>query len=156
MKCSPVSCLFVTAVCLLCMLSGCDEQILYHSYLPTPQQGWEKHDTLVFHTDTVRESAKYRFDVELRSTERCPYQSIWLIVERDFCHTTHHRCDTVECRLLDPETQRMGQGIHTYQYTVPLPPLYLDKGQAGEIRIRHYMHRETISGLRDIGIRIMR
>lgn len=148
--------LFVIVTGLLCALTGCDERTLYHSYLPTPLQGWEKHDTLVFHTDTVRTGADYRFDVELRSTEKFPYQSVWLIVERDFGHTANIRRDTVECRLLDPKTQRMGRGIYTYQYSVPLPSLHLNEGQAGEIRIRHYMHRETLPGLHDIGIRIMR
>lgn len=149
--------LFVTALSLLGSLTGCDERILYHSYHSIPSEGWERHDTLVFRPDTVCHAGNYRFDLELRATEKYPSQSVWLVVESRFsppASTT--RRDTVECLLIDPETHRTGRGIHTYQYNIPLYSQHLTKGEACEIRIRHCMHRENLHGLRDIGIRIMR
>lgn len=148
--------LSVIAAVLVIILTGCDEQTVYHTYLPVPILGWEKHDTLVFRTDTIEQEADYQFALEVRSTERYPFQSVWLIVERRFDPTQDFHRDTVECRLLNPTTHRMGEGIYTYQYTFPLPPLHLPGAKPGEIRVRHYMHRETLSGLHDIGIHIMR
>lgn len=149
--------LFVTALSLLGSLTGCDERILYHSYLPIPSEGWEKRDTLVFHTDTIRHAGNYRFDVELRSTEKYPYQSVWLVVESRFgSPEAAARRDTLECFLLDPVTRQTGSGIYTYQYCMPLYSQHLTEGQTCEVRIRHCMHRECLPGLHDIGIRIMR
>lgn len=142
------------AACLLCLLAGCDGRTFYHSYLPLPAEGWDKHDTLTFLTDTVRQSGEYDFDLELRSTERCPFQSVWLVAERDFGGAA--LSDTVECRLMDADTRRMGSGIHAYRYTVALPPAPLAEGQTGRIQLRHCMHREVVTGLLDAGIRIVR
>lgn len=148
--------LSVAIVSALCILTACDGQTLYHSYLHVPANGWEKHDTLVFHTDSIPQDATYQFQLELRSTDKFPYQSVWVIVEREFTPPQSLRRDTVECQLLDPVTQKTGRGIYLYQYSIPLPPLHLHKGQNGEIRIRHYMRRESLPGLHDIGIRMSR
>lgn len=148
--------LFVTTLALLGSLTGCDEQILYHSYRPISPEGWEKSDTLVFRTDTIRHTGDYRFEMELRSTEKFPYQSVWMVVESRFSQPEANRKDTVECLLLDPVTHRTGNGIHTFQYSMPLYSRHLTEGQTCEVLIWHCMYRECLPGLHDIGIRVMR
>ncbi|MCD8317674.1 MAG: gliding motility lipoprotein GldH [Paraprevotella sp.] len=134
------------------ILMGCDKHTLLYSYRHIPQEGWRNTDTLIFALDTLKEDVLCQFDIDLRSTDRYPYKSLWLKVERQFTFPDTTRCDTVQCQLTDPTTDRMGKGIYTYQYSVPLSEFPLRKGQTGQIRITHLMQRETIPGICDVGI----
>lgn len=141
---------FVTILSLFPTLTGCDEHVLYHTYHHMPFQEWDIHDTLVFRTDTIPEDQTYSFNIEIRTNRQYPYKSIWLIAERRFAYPQQIRRDTVECVLTDSTNRN--KGIHLYSSEVPLSPLLLPKGQTGEIRLTHFMQRQTLPGISDVGL----
>lgn len=144
----------VVSILPLVLLTACEQGTWLHAYRHIAQQEWTRSDTLTFITDTVAQEGQYTFEVELRASDSYPYRSLWLIVESRLLQPAFQRNDTVKCVLMDPITNRMGKGVFIYQYTVSLPPLPLQKGQYGHINIRHFMSRECLPGIRDVGIRI--
>ncbi len=142
----------VAATVLLVLSTGCDKRTLFHSYRHVPCQEWNRTDTLTFTIDTIGRDALCRFELELRTTDSYPYRSLWVIVESQFTSPLFLRRDTVECRLMDSGYQHTGSGVHVYQYTTTLPPLPLHKGQTGRVSVRHFMSRERLPGIRDVGL----
>lgn len=94
--------------------------------------------------------------IGLRVTNNFPYESLILEVEQNYQHPIGHRIDTIRYPLTDKSGDFTEKGINYFQYETQGVPLDLKKGQAGEIRIRHLMHREELSGIMDVGIHVFR
>jgi gliding motility-associated lipoprotein GldH len=94
--------------------------------------------------------------IGLRVTNNYPYEGLVLEVEQKFQHPYSHRADTIKYMLTDESGDFTENGINYYQYESQSIPLDLKKGQTGEIRIRHLMHREVLPGIMDVGVRVFR
>lgn len=147
--------LILTAGLLVLPLSGCDTGTVSHHYCHIPPEGWRRNDTVCLHTDTLQQDGTYQLSIGLRCNDKYPYKSIWVVIENYFSPPLFAWHDTVECQLVD-SLNRMQRGIRVYQYDIPASRRQLHKGQAGQIRIWHYMQQENLPGIMDVGIRIQR
>lgn len=137
-------------------LSACDGGVVYDKYKPTPVEGWEKNDTLIFDVPKLRLNGRYGQEIGLRINGSYPFTALSLLVERVVEPGHKEFSDTLDCRLYDGKGNILGSGISTYQYNFSLPPLELREGDSLHVTVRHIMKREILPGISDIGFRLTR
>ncbi len=101
-------------------------------------------------------SGYYSEEIGLRISEGYPFMKLNLIVEQTIMPSRQTRSDTIQCNLIDQQSNVKGKGISSYQYRFPLTTLELKEGEQLYIAVRHDMKREILPGISDIGIRLTR
>lgn len=134
--------------------AGCNRKTLYHRYAHTPLTEWERADTLKFSMKPAVRSAVVQRDVEVRISEQYPFQSLNLVIEQTTLPSNVVRRDTLDCKLIDPNGNILGDGITLFQYRFHLPDTSLSEGDSVSISIHHNMKREMLPGISDVGIRL--
>lgn len=134
------------------LLASCEERPVDYVYRSTPLGGWEPKDTLFFPTDTVRRSGRYAFSLGVRTSAAFPFQSLWLVVKREWDRPALQRLDTVVCRLTDAAGEASERGISLNQFEIPVDTIRLDAGATGRVTVRHIMRRDLLPGVSDVGI----
>ena len=135
--------------------ASCDRKTVYHHYEHTPLEGWEKDDTLFFSTERMPQEAALQRDIELRMADSYPFRNLSLIIEQTTLPSCHTQRDTLDCPLITPDGKILGQGITLYQYRFRLPDISVSEGDSLKLKIYHNMRRETLTGIADIGVRLM-
>lgn len=134
------------------MLIACQKEAVYTHFESLPST-WSADSTLVFHpvlSDSINE---YQVLINIRHTDRYPYQNLWLFVDihQD---TTLLRRDTIEAQMANERGEWQGQGIS--QYALPL--LYLENQTLtqGEytLTIQQGMRSEELPGITEVGVRV--
>lgn len=129
--------------------AACKNNIMYHSYQPVSPTGWEKNDTLSYTlNDTLTNINSHQFYVGIRHKDSYKYQDIWLTINND----------TVHLQLADSSGYWYGNGIgELRQLLLPIPTTFLQKQDSiTEIRINHIMQDNSLKGIQDLGIEIVR
>lgn len=144
-------------ICLL-MQTACGRHEAAYQYCDIQSEGWEPADTLHFRVDTLKQTADYLLSVGLRTTVTRPYpfRTVWLVVKTAWHNPSLQTCDTIECKLTNEDGEQLGDGVSLIQYNFPLRRLTLRAGQSGQILIHHFMQREQLEGITDVGIRMER
>ena len=145
--------LFLTTVLLL---ASCDRSTLMHSYQPLKDNCWDRADTVKFALPSLSQDENCSVLIGLRLNNDYPYEQLVMQVEQNLQHPTAYKLDTIYYNVTDQGGDFTENGVHFFQYETQGFPLYLKKGQTGEIRIRHLMHREVLPGIVDVGIHIIR
>ena len=83
---------------------------------------------------------------------RFPYQEVYVLVEQRLTNPYETYKDTLCLKLADAEGKIKDNGISLLQYEEKQMMLYLRKGQTGEIRVSHLMHRDPLPEVSDVGI----
>lgn len=139
------------------MFSSCRKGMVYSHYEPTPIAGWERIDTLRFDISPVKESGYYRTELGLRIDQSFPFTGLTMIVTREILPEHTSIADTVSFTLMSKNSANFnGNGIALYQYSVPLRELQLQKGDSLHITVNHYMRREILTGVNDVGITMLK
>ncbi len=151
----------LTAALLLLTLAtfcACVRRSTMYEYRPTPVDGWEQSDTLRFHADTVRRGGVYALTLGVRSSRVVPYpfQTLWLVVRQQWHNPDYRRTDTVECRLALPNGDDPGHGVTVGQYVCPVTTLQVREGASADFTVTHFMRRELLPGITDVGLRLRR
>ncbi|MCR4920960.1 MAG: gliding motility lipoprotein GldH [Bacteroidaceae bacterium] len=139
---------------ILCL--ACSRPALVHSFLPVPEDGWRRTDTLVFPLPPAQDEAQCSLYVGLRLHNRFPLREVWLGIEHRMGTDEGWSCDTLCLRLSDEKGRLSGQGINLLQYEVAAGSLHMPAGQEGELRIHHLMRCETLPDIMEVGIRLSR
>ena len=141
---------------LVLLLASCDRNTLMHSYQPLKENCWDSADTVTFSLPVLTTDDNCSVLIGLRVTNSFPYEMLIMEVEQRYQHPIAHRVDTVFYQLTDQSGDFTEKGINYFQYETQGLTIDLKKGQTGEIRIRHLMHREVLPGIMDVGIHVIR
>lgn len=141
---------------MLLQFTACKKDTVYFHYTHTPLSGWEKNDTLTFQPPVIKQAGTYSEELGLRISEGYPFMSLNLIVEQTILPSHEKRSDTLQCNLIDKQSNIQGQGVSRYQFQFPLTSFNLKEGDKLYIAVRHDMKREILPGISDIGIRLIR
>jgi len=138
-------------------MGGCSRKPVYNCFASTSVEGWERNDTLTLGLGPVDLTGRYDETLALRATTLYPFTSLTIIVEQQVrvagqSSLTPLRTDTICCRLTDAEGTPLGPGTNYHQYTFPLTSLRLAQGDSIAVRIHHFMKRELLPGIIDIGL----
>lgn len=140
----------------LLFVVACDSSVNYRLNVPVHTEGWNSNDTLVFNIDSISATAHYDLSINIRSSKLFPYQKLWLVLEQRWEYPLKQQCDTLPFRIVNERGKPIGEGISINEVTYPLPSIYLQKGQKGQIRVRHFMKDKSLKGITDIGISVLR
>lgn len=138
------------------ILTACQRNTLYDQYGHTSATGWDKNDTLTFHVPRLTDGGLFSRELRLRINSSYPFRALTLVVEQTVFPDHTVRTDTVNCPLSNADGSRPVRGVGFYQYAFPIPPVRLEKGDSLKINIHHYMKRDILPGITDIGIHISR
>ena len=138
------------------LLASCDRNTLMHTYQPVKGNCWDRTDTLTFNLPDLTTDDNCSVLVGLRVTNSFPYEMLIMEVEQNYQNPMGHRVDTIRYHLAEESGDFTENGINYFQYETQGLPLDLKKGQTGEIKIRHLMHREILPGIMDVGIHVIR
>lgn len=152
--------LLLYAICLTVALAlgSCNRKAVYSHYEHTHIDGWgwERSDTLTFSVPPLGEGGLFSEELGLRTTTRYPFTSLTLIVSQRVFPSGLFRNDTVTVRLTDDIGNRLGDGMNLYQHTCTLPVIQLNEHDSLSITVSHYMKRESLPGISDIGLTVKR
>ena len=137
------------------VLTGCSRQTVYSHYENIGTEGWERGDSVAY-VVPVREGGTFEEEVGIRSTRIYPYMNIALIVSQEAQPSGAHRQDTVYMNLTDEKGHGEGEGVSYRQLTAPVSRIQLQDGDTLRVSIRHYMHRENLPGIKDVGFSMTR
>lgn len=131
-------------------LASCNRQTIYSHYESISTEGWERGDYKDF-CIAVREDGTYTETIGLRSTRVYPFTNISVIVSQQAQLSGVQRVDTLNITLTGEDGNEMSQGINYRQMDVPLATIGLQAGDSVHVSIRHYMAKEVLPGITDIG-----
>lgn len=145
---------------LLCLLAAwimtaCDSRTVYHTYLPIPQKGWGKSDTLFFHVPVNDSLTLLHLTAGVRNESNYPYRNLYLFISHNLEDSAKWETDTLEVELTDKEGRWRGTGWGSlYQSTLPMKSIGIRRAGSYTIKVTHGMKDEVLKGISDIGIKI--
>ena len=92
----------------------------------------------------------------MRTTGAFPFTGVTLVVGQRSVPRNIVRSDVLKCTLTDRNGNAKGKGVSLYQYEFDLCDVDLNRGDSLNICIRHDMKREVLSGISDVGVKIVR
>lgn len=131
-------------------LISCNRQMVYSHYESISTEGWERGDGKSY-VVPIREDGTYAEEVGIRSTRIYPFMNLALIVSQEAVQSGIHRTDTLYIDLTDEEGRADGEGISYRQVSVPAATIRLQAGDSLCVNIRHYMYKECLPGITDVG-----
>lgn len=140
------------------MFGSCNRKAVYSHFAHTTIDGWGwgQTDSLYFDVPPVPEEGVYAPTVGMRCNSSYPFRELVLIVGQQVCPRNVQWEDTISFLLADDEGNYLGQGVNYFQYSLSLPDLYLDKNDSLHVTISHFMKRENLPGIADIGFTLER
>lgn len=137
-------------------ISACDEHTMYHSYQSIPEKGWGKSDTLFYNIPVNDSLIILQLSAGVRNDNNYPYQDLYLFVSHNLEDSTKWQTDTLKFTLSDKEGKWIGTGWgNLYQSTQPIKSAIVRHPGNYSIRVTHGMKDETLSGISDIGIKVI-
>ena len=140
-----------TMMAVALILTSCSRQIVYSHYESIDTEGWNRNDCKDFRV-TVREKDTYTEMIGLRTTMYYPYANLSVIVSQQTQRSGIQHTDTLHIRLMDEEGNKVGQGTNYQQMEIPVRTIELEDEDTLLVSIRHYMKREVLPGITDVGV----
>ena len=146
----------ILALTVALALASCNRKTIYNHYNHTPMEGWEASDTLLFVVGSIAETALYSETIGLRTSSSYPFKELTLVVNQQIMPAGTLLSDTLRCRLTDEDGNPLAHGFNFYESAFPLRSISLNPGDSLTVRIHHYMRRELIPGIADIGVTVQK
>lgn len=139
------------------LASACMEHTVYHSYQSLPTKGWGKGDTLIFRVTIPDSLQTLKLFAEVRNDNKYAYQNLYLVVASNLQDSTVFETDTLELTLADKEGRWTGKGWGSlFQSGRPLGTAVTRHPGNYTFKISQGMKDEQLSGISDVGIKVMR
>lgn len=148
---------FALFVLLLTTLAACSKRVPYSQVDNIDGNGWHKDSVHSYTIDIDNTNDLYELDIVLRNDNTYPDQNLWLKVEwkdpQDSLHT-----DTLNIFLADEFGRWRGRGIGSNYNNLILykDSMTYDAVGTYEYRISHLMRHNTLNGLTQIGLQLMK
>lgn len=142
--------------------ASCSDSRTYDRYKSVSLQGWSRKDTLTF--DIPRQwEGKYQLDLCLRAAQTYPYRNISMIIERKVIYYRQRKKrektynDTINCEIVNDKGILAGQkGITSTEIRQAITSFRLNRNDSMHVTIHHIMNRESLPGISDVGIRLLK
>lgn len=144
----------IVALAAVGMLMACDEPRTYDHFEHTDTTAWDTEDALSF--DIPRQwEGDYDMTLGLRSTLDYPYQNLSLVVETTILPSHKEQRDTVNLTINDQKGRPTGQsGISISEVQQHVTTLTLQRSDSLHVSVHHLMHRSSLPGISEIGIKL--
>ena len=125
----------------------------FHSFYNSE---WKQQEFVRFEVPVQDIHTPFEVFLEIRNNNDYPFQNIWLFI--DYRNPKGEiRSDTLQAELADVYGKWYGKGISLYTYSFPydLNTQYRDTGTY-VYTIRQGMRENSLKGISDIGLRILK
>lgn len=143
---------------IMALLFACtdNEKELFSEFRSFPHAEWSQSDSLRFYVSIQDTVSYYDVFLELRNNNHYPFRNIWLFINYQ-TPLGEIRSDTLNAELADIYGKWYGKGINLYSYSFPysFDIQYQDTGTY-IYTIRQGMRQDPLSGISDIGLRILK
>ena len=155
--------LYIIALMVITMgAASCSDPRTYDRYESVSLQGWSRKDTLTF--DIPRQwEGNYQLDLCLRAAQTYPYRNISMIIERKVIYYRQRKKrektynDTINCEIVNDKGILAGQkGITSTEIRQAMSSFRLNRNDSMHVTIYHIMSRESLPGISDVGIRLLK
>ncbi len=142
----------------LILLTACDSDTMYHSFLHVSKEGWKKSDTLTFKAPITDSLATYRISVEVRNRIDYPYRNLCLFISHNTQDSTVFVTDTIQYSLADESGKWLGTGVGNLYQSVCSSYTFIAPRRSGNLifKLSHGMKDNVLIGINDVGIEIKR
>ncbi len=149
--------IFVLFLSIFFVLYACNRESIYDEQIKIDRSRWHKDEMARFDvvvSDTVQ---LYDFYLNIRNNTDYRYSNLYVFLMTRFPNNNLTK-DTIECVLVDREGRWLGKGwgavkentiLLSSRMRFPLKGTY-------EFMIQHAMRTDTLKGIRDVGIRIVK
>lgn len=136
------------------ILYSCSTDTVYHKYIPTKNDRWNKEDTLSFVISDSLDTAIYNTEIGIRHTEIYPYKDLWLSIT----YPNKVTSDTIHVYLANDRGNWNSSGSTGgyFQYSVQAGEFNYSSIGDSIIKINHIMNDSPLIGITDIGLKISR
>ncbi len=135
---------------------GCVRNSVYSEFRSVPVTGWDTDSVLTYTWSIDDTAATYRILIDIRHTERYPYQNLWFFINKPYSSTPLllSTQDTIEFYLADERGQWLGKKRGGY---IEMPVLYeeayrFDSVGQYSLSIQQGMRSESLRGISDVGV----
>ena len=142
-------------IVVLLILTACDSNTTFHSYLHPSNEGWGKKDTLTFKVPIQDSLANYSVNIEIRNRSNYPSSNLFLFISHNAKDSTVFCTDTIEYTLADKKGNWTGTGWGSlYQSSTKYS--FISPRRKGNliIKIAHGMREEVLQGINDVGVKL--
>lgn len=144
--------IIAVAICASALLLSCTDNRVFHAYKSVDANAWNKQDIVEFTVDSLQATANYQEAIGIRINNDYPFTTLNIIVEQTVYPSKQHFNDTIDCRLIDEDGQKIGRGQSLWLTTHHLRDIQLTSKDSLVINLRHNMRREMLEGVTDIGV----
>ena len=138
------------------LTAACNRGVIYNHYEHVDNDGWERPDTMHFYIPAVKQAGTYHQQVMLRTDNSMPFLSLSVVVEQDIYPRGQKLRKRIMCPLIEENGHVMGKGISCYQYAFDVENLELYEGDSLHVYVMHHMKRETMPGITDVGMELIK
>ena len=136
-------------------MAGCQQGVVFTEFKNIDLPGWSEDSVLVFEGMMEDSVGDYEIQINIRHTDRYPYQNLWLFVEvaQD---SIELRRDTIEAMMANARGEWYGAGFS--RYTLPLQyfeQISLKQGPY-QVSIQQGMREEELRGINEVGLKVVR
>lgn len=135
------------------LLVSCQQSVVFNQTHDIYGEGWHEDSTALFEAMLIDSIGDYQMLINIRHTDKYPYQNLWLFVDITQDSFLLRR-DTIEAQMANSRGEWYGAG--TSQYTIPLAyinHITLPKGPY-IIRVQQGMREEWLRGINAVGVKV--
>lgn len=138
-----------------------DDSVAYIQFQTIPsEEGLYERDTLHFTVDSIPADGAYTTYLCVRANTEYPYRNISFLVaqtviKKGTANKTRQR-HTVSSNVFSETNRHIWPGSAYYSTELPVTTANLHKGDSLVIDVRHNMRRETMPGITDLGIKVVK
>ncbi|MBO6005714.1 MAG: gliding motility lipoprotein GldH [Paludibacteraceae bacterium] len=139
------------------IMCSCSSNSVYEDSRVLPESGWDKDNAEVFDFQIDDANATYQILINVRHTNSYKSQNLWLFTET-LLNDKELGKDTVECYLANNAGEWLGSGFGSLHEMAILyqPNIKFAKPGAYKLKIKHGMRENTLSGITDIGVEVIK
>lgn len=145
---------FLTAACT-------DDSVAYIQFQTIPSEaGLNERDTLHFTVDSIPTDGAYTTYLCIRTNIEYPYRNVSFLVAQTVIDkdskTKRHQRNTISSTVYSESNRHIWPGSAYYNAELPVATANLHHGDSLVIDVKHNMRRETMPGITDLGIKIVK
>ncbi|MBQ2553963.1 MAG: gliding motility lipoprotein GldH [Prevotella sp.] len=137
------------------LLTACFPDTHYVTYQHVDADGWERDSVLEYTIPHVDDDGTYMSEIDLRTTRAYPFTRLYLIVSQTIYPAGRTITDTLNLEISDNQGRQKGRGFTLLQQERPFRFLQLHQGDSLVIHVSHHMRRRLLSGISDVGYRLV-
>lgn len=138
--------LFTLLLTVALVLASCNRKAIYSHYEATPVEGWSSSDTLHFELGPVFRDGTYQEMLNLRTTSAYPFTDLTVVVHQKVLPSGKESVDTLSITL------DKSQKTTIRHHSLSLDAISLTADERIAVSIHHYMKKESLPGITDVGM----